>query len=425
MPHLASSSTWDADVIVVGAGPAGSGAAAALARLGCHVLLLEAQRFPRDKVCGDVLLPEVASALAALGTSLDELAPDAHVVEGCNFTTGSGLHAGGNFCDRRGQTHVWRILPRRILDERLARYAERCGAELLEDHQLERTEWDASRRVNVLKVRQGGDHTTYLAPIIIGADGTFSRVAAGRGLAATASPPRRYSVALRAYADHASTTPRFEVITDGLLKRGCCWIVPVSPHRANVGIGVFDARDRLTRGELSQHLTRMLGSRIDLSSASDLTGWQLPSASLRRRTVADGVLLVGDAAGFVDPFTGHGIHNALTSGLLAAQAAQRAIASADWRATGAALCSYERAWRRRFAFDFWIGRVLQHVHGNQRLLEAVVARAARNDSWAGQLMGLIGHAEPRHHSLRLQFLWSLLRSSLGRPDVSTAWSPPA
>ena len=67
------------------------------------------------------------------------------------------------------------------------------------------------------------------------------------------------------------------------------------------------------------------------------------------------------------------------AGGLAAQAAQRAIASADWRATGAALCSYERAWRRRFAFDFWIGRVLQHVHGNQRLLEAVVARAARND----------------------------------------------
>ena len=99
MPQSASSSTWNADASVVGAGPAGSGTAAALAQLGHRGLLLEAERFPRDKVCGDVLLPEVATALTTLGTSLDELAPDAFTIEGCNFTTGSGLRVGADFVD--------------------------------------------------------------------------------------------------------------------------------------------------------------------------------------------------------------------------------------------------------------------------------------------------------------------------------------
>ena len=418
MPQSASSSsTWDADAIVVGAGPAGSGTAAALAQLGHRVLLLEAGRFPRDKVCGDVLLPEVATAMTMLGTSLDELAPDAFTIEGCNFTTGSGLRVGADFIDLHGRKHLWRILPRRILDERLARYAERCGAQLRENQLLEQVDWDSTRQLNVLQVKQRGSRVTYCAPVVVGADGASSRVAASRGLAPMFGTQHRYSVALRAYTDHTASAPRFEVITDGQFERGCCWIVPVSTHRANVGVGLFDARHRPTRGELVQHLTRMMDSRISLSCTQELKGWQLPSASLRRRTVADGVLLVGDAAGFVDPFTGHGIHNALTSGLLAAHAVHDAITKADWRATSQALRGYELAWRRRFMIDFGTGRLLQHVHGNQRLLEKLVVHATCDNRWAGQLMGLVGHAGPRHHLLNPRFLWQLLRSGFGRSDA--------
>ena len=268
MPQSASSSsTWDADAVVVGAGPAGSGTAAALAQLGHRVLLLEAGRFPRDKVCGDVLLPEVATAMTMLGTSLDELAPDAFTVEGCNFTTGSGLRVGADFVDLHGRKHLWRILPRRILDERLARYAERCGAQLRENQLLERVDWDSTKQLNVLQVKQRGHRVTYCAPVVVGADGAFSRVAASRGLAPMFGTQPRYSVALRAYTDHTASAPRFEVITNGQFERGCCWIVPVSTHRANVGVGLFDARHRPTRGELVQHLTRMIDSRISLSKA--------------------------------------------------------------------------------------------------------------------------------------------------------------
>ena len=110
----------NAEVIVVGAGPGGSVAASALARRGRRVLLLEACSFPRDKVCGDVLLPQVDLALCAIGTSLAALASDAQEIHGGMYTTPGGRRIVGNFCDVRGFLHFWRVLPRRVFDQRLA-----------------------------------------------------------------------------------------------------------------------------------------------------------------------------------------------------------------------------------------------------------------------------------------------------------------
>src|SRR5436190_2233697 len=102
----------DADVIVVGAGPGGSAAAARLALLGRRVLLLEAATFPRDKVCGDVLLPELDVLLAAIHINLRQLAPEARENKGCIYTAPSGRRITGEMCDARGEVHPWRVLPR-------------------------------------------------------------------------------------------------------------------------------------------------------------------------------------------------------------------------------------------------------------------------------------------------------------------------
>ncbi len=133
------------EVVVVGAGPAGSSAAARLARLGRSVLLLEAQRFPRDKVCGDVLLPELEPLLQTLGTSFSDLAPEAQVLTGCRYTTAGGRRVTGSFRDAAGEIHPWRILPRRLFDHRLAGHAVTCGAELREEHRLLDVDWNGRR----------------------------------------------------------------------------------------------------------------------------------------------------------------------------------------------------------------------------------------------------------------------------------------
>ena len=409
----APSHRTDADVIIVGAGPAGSAAAAGLARCGRRVMLLEAATFPRDKVCGDVLLPELERSLASIGTSLDDLAPDAFVVRGCGFTPPHAGRVTGVFRDANGTNYPWRILPRKIFDERLARHAQRCGAELREQHRLEQISWDRVAQVNTLDVRHAGGTVTYRAPLVIGADGAFSRVRRLRGLDRVAGHRRRrYSVALRTYADWPDPEPLFEVITAGALPRGCCWIVPIPGGRANVGIGTFDAPTRPTRAALAARLQQVLGSRVALDTTSTWAGWQLPSAGLWRRTVADGLLLAGDAAGFVDPFTGHGIHNAVRSGVLAGIAADRALATDTCLEAGSPLRGYQRAWRRSFAIDFALGRVLQRVHGDLRLLGAVMSRAARDARFADRVIGLIGHAGSRAQVLHPGFIWDVIRSRI-------------
>src|SRR5215831_7768082 len=100
----------DAEVIVVGAGPGGATAAAHLALAGRRVLLLDSASFPRDKVCGDVLLPELDSLLKRIKADFKAIAHDARIIEGCAYTSPGGRRVTGDFCDARGQVHPWRTL---------------------------------------------------------------------------------------------------------------------------------------------------------------------------------------------------------------------------------------------------------------------------------------------------------------------------
>lgn len=405
----------DADVIVVGAGPGGSAAAARLALLGRRVLLLEAAAFPRDKVCGDVLLPEIGALLSAIRTDLRTLAPDARCLGGCVYTAPGGQRITGEMRDAHGIVRPWRILPRLVFDHRLAEHACRCGAQLREEHRVVEVEWEPERDRNVVHIRTPGGTVTLTAPVVIGADGATSRVARSRGLRPSAADcSANLCVALRAYVPWTDAQPSFEVITDRALGAGCCWIVPGPDGRANVGVGLIDPGRESRVGSLHAHLERVLGGRVDFTQASSPAGWQLPFGDLRRRAAADGLLLVGDAAGFVDPFTGHGIHTAIHSGLLAGQAADEALATGNVRASAPAFRAYERAWKRHFGRDFLLGHWLQwtmrRVHASPWMIELIVNRAAHNRRWADRFMGLVGHAIPKTHILRPGFLLDFIRS---------------
>lgn len=394
-------------VVVVGAGPAGSVAAARLALSGVAVRLLEASALPRDKVCGDVLLPEIDSSLAEIGTGLDALAPDAWQLDGCRYTLGSGPAVSGRFADAAGRLHPWRILPRQVFDARLARHAVRCGARLDERHRLLRLEWDARRRVNKLWVAGPRGVERLEARLVVGADGAGSRVARDRGLATAADRRGRHTfVAVRGYADWPVGDRRATVVTERGLMPGCCWVVPQAGGRANVGIGMRACR----RGEgLRARLGRLLERHGLAVEPRGVRGWLLPAGHARRRAAADGVMLVGDAAGLVDPFTGHGIHTAMRSALAAAAVARRAVAAGDYACAGGPLAGYERAWRRAMLGELRVGGWLQRLHSHPLLTAPLVARAAASRRWADRFIGLVGHAIPRADVLGAGFVLDLLR----------------
>ena len=400
-----------AEVVVVGAGPGGSVAAAALAQAGRAVLLLEAREFPRHKVCGDVLLPQLEAPLAAIGTSLDELAPDAWVLDGCRYVGARGRQAVGRFTDRNGRPRPWRILARRDFDARLAAHAARRGAELRQRHRLLAIEWDAEARLNRLSLATPAGVRSLTTPLVIGADGAASRVALGRGLRPLGGARRRARcVSLRGYVDWPLADRLVTVIGEPDLVPGWGWIVPQADGRANVGVGMVES-DRRARGvRLRPRLGRLLAEHAPAAGAiSDLKGWQFSLDGLTRRAAADGVLLVGDAAGLLDPFTGHGIQNAARSAVIAAELAGRAIASRDTRVAGGPLGDYRRRLGAELGGELRLGRALQRFHARPGLVDRALARAAASPRWADRLMGQAGHSRARSEMLRPGFWWDLVR----------------
>jgi geranylgeranyl reductase family protein len=288
------------DAIVVGAGPAGSTAAYRLARAGASVLLLDRARFPRDKPCGGGL---TGRALRLLPFSVDPVVENA--VDRFEFR----LRYGRRF-ERRSRSPLVLMTQRRRLDAYLAERAAEAGADFRDGARAT----TVAERDGVVTVRVNGERME--AGAVIGADGVNGITARSLGLAGNF----RYGVALEGNVRYG-VLPEEEyrahaVLELAVLPGGYGWVFPKGDH-ANVGVGGWEEEAPRLRAELVRLCARhgVAGDRLE-----DVRGYRLP---LRRRSdpVAGGrALLVGDAAGLVDPLSGDGIYEAFLSSKLAAEA---------------------------------------------------------------------------------------------------------
>jgi geranylgeranyl reductase family protein len=344
------------DAIVVGGGPAGSTFALCAARHGLNVLLVDKERFPRDKLCGDVLPGPCFPVLEDLGLVDRVMAlPSRRVSEQVFFTEDQCLRprSSGNY----GGLVVRRALFDDLLfgaaKERVATREGFCVSELLFD----------GERVSGVRGAQGGDQPSdFTAQVVVGADGAGSVVARRLGLHTSSSGPG--AVATRLYyrdLPHRPDTLEFHFLPECV--PGYFWIFPVDGDVANVGLGLF----RGTKGPLKGlhrkiERTGVLGERFHAATPlSALRGWYLPIAGERRTVHGDGFLLTGDAAGLVDPFLGHGIDTAMLSGRLAADVLAETILEGDLGAPS--LARYpERLWALLgdgFAFSDALHRAME------------------------------------------------------------------
>jgi flavin-dependent dehydrogenase len=346
----------DAEVIVVGGGPAGAATAAALADRGRRVLLLERSPDPTEKPCGEYYGPGVVDALDRLGV-LGAATASGHArplgmrvrVEGDRRRGGFLLHypgeGGGGFRRALG-------VRRGILDAALLERARAAGVEVVAGARVSgvvRTSPDG--RVCGVRARLPGDAAEDLlgARLVVGADGRRSRVARALGLEAHARWPDRLGLAAH-YRLPEEGGPGGEVAAMHVGGPGLyCGIAPVGGGLASVGL-VVPMRGPARRARGGVDLAALLAARLpgaldDLEGAvrvSPVRGVG-PMARRTRRQAGAGFLLVGDAAGFLDPLTGEGVFRALRGAELAAEAAERALARPDGFPEG-----YEQA--RRAAF---------------------------------------------------------------------------
>jgi geranylgeranyl reductase family protein len=285
------------DAIVVGAGPAGSTAAYRLSCAGARVLLVDRERFPRDKPCGGGL---TFRAVRQLPVPVDAVVED--VVDRIEL----GYDYGKRF-ERRGERPLILMTQRRRLDAYLAEQAASAGAEFRDGVRATVIEQDDSGATVRFRNSAAG------AEVVVGADGVNGLTVRALGLL----PLRRHGVALEGNVPYDDETRfRGRALVDlGTVPGGYAWVFPKGDH-VNVGVGGWEGEGP----RLREHLDRACeGYGLSRRRLSSVRGYRLPMRGPGERPVHGRVLAVGDAAGLVDPFSGDGIYEALVSARLAAE----------------------------------------------------------------------------------------------------------
>jgi menaquinone-9 beta-reductase len=324
--HPLSSAPERCDVLVVGAGPAGNACALLLAQAGVHVVLVDGQAFPRDKVCGDGLVPDSHAALRRLGVH-DRVMHAAQAADAARCVAPSGA-----WIDVPGELAV---LPRRELDALLCTAAVEAGARMIAPATFVEPIRDASGRFAGALVSDGAEQRSIRCRWLVLATGATPGALLSAGLCERRTPS---AMALRGYVRHpglVDAIPQLRFVWHRRMRGGYGWIFPAPGGVFNIGVGLLDSHVEQSPGSrAARHQGRNLRELFNDFLAVDPMASRLmregqalgalKGAPLRcdldgARWMAAGVLVTGEAIGATYAFTGEGIGKALETGIAAAE----------------------------------------------------------------------------------------------------------
>ena len=396
----------DADVIIVGAGPAGSTTAYYLAQAGLTVLLLEKSVFPREKVCGDGLTPRAVKALVKMGI---DVSPQAGWLRNRGLRIiGGGMRLELRWPELSEYPDYGLVRPRTDFDEILAKQAVKAGAQLREGVNVtgpvldERTgsivgvrallaNLPANGGSNAARSGQGrsvraekdaGNPLEFRAPLIVAADGNSTRLSLAMGLQKRDDRPM--GVAVRTYY----ATPRHD--DDWLeswlelwdrrtgehrLLPGYGWVFGMGDGTSNVGLGLLNTSTAFQNIDYKDLLRAWVSGLppewgfTEDNRTQPVRGAALPMGFNRQPHYTRGMLLVGDAGGMVNPFNGEGIAYAMESAELAAEIIVQALARQTPADRERALHSYPRVLKETYGGYYTLGRLFVKAIGNPQLMK--------------------------------------------------------
>lgn len=389
---LVGASAQAADVIVVGAGPGGSAMAAHLAAGGLDVLMLEKTHFPREKVCGDGLTPRAVKELDLLGIATPE--DEGWIKNKGLRLIGRGMRLQVDWPELETFPNYGLVRTRQDFDDILAQHAVDRGARLLQGVNVTAPIVENGRVVGVeakLMGRHGratGERATYRAPLVVACDGNSSRLALAVGREKREDRPM--GVAVRAYYESPRThddyleswleLPSVNGRGERILLPGYGWVFGVGDGTSNVGLGILNTSKAFGKTDYREVMKRWVATMPPEWTFSDETmvgpirGAALPMGFNRTPHYADGLMLVGDSGGMVNPFNGEGIAYAMEAARLGSEVVLDAFTRGrhDDAARERVLATYPKVMKQALGGYFTLGRHFATLIGNPQVMKLAV-----------------------------------------------------
>jgi geranylgeranyl reductase family protein len=423
--------TGTADVAIAGAGPAGAAAACHFARAGYRVTVIDQQRFPRDKVCGDFVGPWALEEIDRLGLSSQPPFRTANEIRRAALHLNGNQLVGAPLPDAPGLRDHGLCIPRMQMDDAIVTGAVASGAHLLHARV---TGYDADANGVTVHYQRDGSAGSMRARLLLGADGSTSLVA--RTLRGRPSPRRDRIVAVRAYFTGVNGAPdEASLYVNSRIFPGYYWLFPIGETTANVGVGMLLETWPPTQEQLRECLLDAIGSDSAMHARlrgamreGKIAGWPLATFNPRLPMVADRVALLGDAAGLINPINGEGIQYALQSARWSFETLSHPL-SCD-ALSGRALAPYTARVLSEMRLDMAVSRLLVDLSRNRVLnrvwlsaLQTIGTRAALDPDYAEIFGGVLSGIGRARHMLTPSFFWRTVQQAVtigGRPAVAGA-----
>lgn len=379
-----------ADVVVIGAGPAGSSAAYFLAKQGVEVILIDKNNFPREKACGDGLGPRSIQMMEKMGLS-------SWLAEGSYYRCDRVRLVSNNYDffearipDKDTPYPQFYVVPRRDFDQKLVKAVSEMGANVI-------TNCKATARVvsngNIKGIRaiHNGEETEISCKALVCADGTHGTFVKQTNIK-TVAP---HGFALRAYYSNVNGLDDcINIFIDKRIPEGYAWIFPTAKTEANIGYGVscpvMKKFNIDSKGLLNWFVNEKNTNPVDLSRAvatTPIKGAYLRMGYGRHNAIGNGILLAGDAAGLINPLTGEGIAYALESGERAALAMKTALDKGDVSAK--ALKPYQDDLSKDFHMNHRFYEVARQVLTKNSLMDRFIGKCAKHPELGAKFISIM------------------------------------
>jgi len=405
-------------VIIIGAGPAGATTSIFLSKAGIHHIIIDKEKFPRDKVCGDACSGKTALVLRrANPVWMEEIQAHEETFTpsfGITFVAPNGKPLDIPFTTTRtSETKAPGFtVSRLVFDNYLFQKTSSPYATVFEAATIKNIE----RNNNTVQVVFTENDITYqvAAKIIVGADGDKGIV---RKTFINNSTPKAYAVGLRAYyqgitALHPDNYLELHFLPE--IQPGYFWIFPLPNGMANVGAGILSETLRKKKINLREQMLNAIKNNPGLKHrfanaklVDKIQGWGLPMATTREPVSGDNFILTGDAASLIDPFSGEGIGNALYSGMLAAEAIQKSIEQNNTTAPFFNTAYDDVVWKR-LGDEFKISTTLQRLCNYPWLFNFVVNKAYKSPSLKNTISCMFTDMDLRDQLRKPSFYFKIL-----------------